>query len=152
MKTFFTKAKAHCDIPCGIYDPITAQIAALSVVRMIDLMNELEDGSSLDYENKLARYISIKESESEKLKHEVRVIWGDFIKPPMVEKFPHIHALVHEIMALGSQARQGASRDKAMQLLDKVNEFAEIFWELKGVKTKKVKAHYAPSELIVIPE
>ncbi len=152
MINIFTQAKAHCDIPCGIYDPITAQIAALSVVRMIDLMSELEKTSSIDYENKLARYISIKESETEKVKHEIRVIWGDFIKPPMVEKFPNIHSLTHEIMALASQARQGASRVKAMELLEKVNEFAEIFWELKGIKTKKIKAHYAPSELIVVPE
>ncbi|HFQ62329.1 MAG TPA: superoxide dismutase, Ni, partial [Epsilonproteobacteria bacterium] len=34
-----SEVKAHCDVPCGIYDPIVAQIAALSVVRMVDLMN-----------------------------------------------------------------------------------------------------------------
>ncbi len=152
MKDLFTSVQAHCDIPCGIYDPISAQIAALSVIRMLDLMKELEQSDDLTYENKLARYISIKESETEKVKHEIRIIWGDFIKPAMVEKYPNIHSLTHSIMALASQARQGASRDLALELLEKVNEFAEIFWELKGIKTKKIKAHYAPNEIIVVPE
>lgn len=143
--------KAHCDVPCGIYDPITAQIAALSVVRMVDLMEGLKKSDSLDYENTLSRHIAVKEEESEKVKHEIRIIWGDFIKPPMVEKYPHIHSLVHNIMALGSANRQHVSRDKAMELLDAVNEFAEIFWVLKEVETKKIKAHYFPNEEIVVP-
>lgn len=154
MKNIFKaqEVKAHCDVPCGIYDPITAQIAALSVIRMIDLMEGLEKSDSLDYANTIARHISVKESESEKLKHEIRVIWGDFIKPPMVEKYPNIHALTHKIMALASENRQHVSRTKAVELLEAVNEFAEIFWALKEVKTKKVKANYLPGELIVVPE
>ncbi len=153
MKNIFKiqEVKAHCDVPCGIYDPITAQIAALSVIRMIDLMEGLQKSDSLEYANTLSRHIAVKESETEKVKHEIRVIWGDFIKPPMVEKYPHIHELTHKIMALGSENRQHASRAKAMELLSAVNEFAEIFWALKDVKTKKVKAHYLPGEEIVVP-
>lgn len=151
MKSIFTEVKAHCDIPCGIYDPITAQIAALSVIRMVDLMEGLEKNDTLEYANTLSRYIAIKESESEKLKHEIRIIWGDFIKPPMVEKYPNIHTLTHNIMAFASQNRQDVSRQKAVQLLELVNEFAEIFWAIKEVKTKKIKAHYLPGEEIVVP-
>lgn len=142
---------AHCDVPCGIYDPITAQIAALSVIRVIDLMEALEKSDSLEYANTLSRHIAVKESEAEKVKHEIRIIWGDFIKPPMVEKYPNIHTLTHKIMALGSENRQHASRAKALELLEAVNEFAEIFWTLKEVKTKKVKSNYAPNEEIVVP-
>lgn len=145
------EVKAHCDVPCGIYDPITAQIAALSVIRMIDLMEGLEKTDSLEYTNTLSRHIAVKESEAEKVKHEIRIIWGDFIKPPMVEKYPQIHQLTHNIMMLGSANRQHVSRDKAMELLNAVNEFAEIFWALKEVETKKVKANYFPNEEIVIP-
>jgi len=144
-------AKAHCDVPCGIYDPITAQIAALSVIRMIDLMQGLEKNDSLEYINTISRHISVKETEAEKVKHEIRIIWGDFVKPPMIDKFPHIHTLVHTIMALSGANRQHVSRAKAIELLDAVNEFAEIFWTLKEVKTKKVKALYLPGEEIVIP-
>ncbi|MDC0932676.1 superoxide dismutase, Ni [Arcobacteraceae bacterium] len=144
-------AKAHCDVPCGIYDPIAAQIAALSVIRMVDLMEGLEKNDSLAYINTISRHVAVKETEAEKVKHEIRIIWGDFVKPPMVEKFPNIHALVHNIMALAGANRQHVSRAKAVELLDAVNEFAAIFWSLKEVETKKVKANYAPNEEIVIP-
>jgi len=143
--------KAHCDIPCGIYDPITAQIAALSVIRMVDLMTQLEKSDKLEYLNTVTRHIALKETEAEKVKHEVRIIWGDFIKGPQIEKYPHIHTLVHNIMLLGSANKQHVSRAKAMELLDEVNNFAQIFWEIKGVETKKIKANYFPNEEIVVP-
>lgn len=143
--------KAHCDVPCGIYDPISAQIAALSVIRMIDLMSALEKKDDLEYINTITRHVAVKEEEAEKVKHEIRIIWGDFIKPPMIEQYPDIHTLVHNIMALAGANRQHVSRDKAIELLDAVNEFAEIFWKLKGVETKKVKANYLPNEEIIIP-
>ncbi len=145
------EVKAHCDVPCGIYDPIAAQISALSVIRMVDLMEGLENNGSLEYINTVSRHIAVKEEEAEKVKHEVRIIWGDFVKPPMIEKYPNIHSLVHNIMALGSANRQHVSRAKAVELLEAVNEFAEIFWALKEVKTKKVKANYLPGEEIVVP-
>ena len=143
--------KAHCDVPCGIYDPISAQIAALSVIRMVDLMTGLEKNDSLEYINTVSRHIAVKEEEAEKVKHEIRIIWGDFIKPPQIEKYPEIHTIVHNIMMLGSANRQHVSKDKALELLEEVNKFAEIFWEIKGVETKKVKANYFPNEEIVVP-
>jgi nickel superoxide dismutase len=145
-----TEVKAHCDVPCGIYDPIVAQIAALSVVRMVDLMNAAE-GHGLDYHNDMARYVAVKESEAIKCKEEIRIIWGDFIKPPQIAQYPEIHTIVHNIMMLGSAAKQHASRDKAMALLAEVNKFAEIFWKIKGVKTKVAKSPYAPNEDVVYP-
>lgn len=144
-------ANAHCDVPCGIYDPITAQIAALSVIRMIDLMTALENKDNLEYIHTITRHISVKEEEAEKVKHEIRIIWGDFIKPPQIEQYPEIHTIVHNIMMLASTNRQHVSKDKALELLDEVNKFAEIFWKIKGVETKKVKANYFPNEEIVIP-
>lgn len=143
--------KAHCDVPCGIYDPITAQIAALSVIRMIDLMEALDNSSSLEYINTISRHVTKKDEEAEKVKHEIRIIWGDFIKAPMIEKFPKIHDLVHQIMSLGSANKQHVSRAKAVDLLDAVNEFTEIFWAIKRVETKKVKALYLPNEEIIVP-
>src|SRR5690606_30135966 len=104
----FPEAQAHCDIPCGSYDPIVAQIAALTVVRMVDLMSELDAGSGdkLAYHNSMSRYIAVKEEHAEKAKHEIRVIFGDFIKGPQVEKYPELPTLVHKIMMAGSKARQ----------------------------------------------
>jgi nickel superoxide dismutase len=148
------RLNAHCDIPCGIYDPIIAQIAALTVVRMIDLMNDLDNkggDKNKDYINSMSRYVTIKEEHAEKAKAEIRVIWGDFLKAQHVEKFPNIHELVHQIMQLGSKARQTADREVALQLVDAINQFAEIFWSAKNIPTKRAIAPYAPSLELVYP-
>ncbi|MFO8037204.1 MAG: superoxide dismutase, Ni [Anaerolineales bacterium] len=150
----FDSAKAHCDIPCGIYDPHHAQLGALTVVRMMDLMDSLEkreEKGSLEYDNSMTRYIAVKEEHAELTKHEIRVIWGDYMKGKILEDNPGLHELVHKIMQLGSSARQTADREVGLQLVEAVNEFAEIFWSTKGIETKKAKAPYAPSLEMVYP-
>ena len=147
-------AKAHCDIPCGIYDPITAQISALTVIRMIDLMHNLvkeHPQQDVEFYNSMSRYVAVKEQHAEDCKAEIRVIWGDYMKPTHVEEYPELHDLVHKIMQLGSKCRQTANRETAVQFLDAVNRFAEIFWETKGIATKRAKAPYAPAEEVVYP-
>ncbi len=150
----FDTAKAHCDIPCGIYDPITAQISGLTVVRMIDLINDLESKHgehNAEYVHALSRYVAVKEEHAEKVKHEIRVIMGDYIKPPHLEKHPELPALVQKIMQLGSKSRQTIDREAAVQFVEAVNQFAEIFWETKGMTTKRAKAPYAPALELVYP-
>ena len=151
----FPEAKAHCDIPCGIYDPIPSQIDALTVVRMMDLMAVIADSSDkgdLTNRNSLARYIIVKEQHAEKAKHEIQVIWGDFIKDPHIEKYPVLPELVHKIMQLGSKCKQTAERDQGLAFVDAINQFAEIFWAIKEVKTKKAKAPYAPALEMIYPD
>jgi len=151
----FPEAKAHCDVPCGIYDPIAAQIDALTVVRMMDLMAALADGgekSRFDFHNSMTRYITVKETHAEKAKHEIRIIWGDFIKDAHVEKYPELPGLVHKIMQLGSKCRQTADRDQGLAFVDAINQFSEIFWSIKEVKTKKANAPYAPSLEMIYPD
>ena len=137
---------AHCDIPCGIYDPIVAQIAALTTIRMIDQMVETleSDGDPIVKKNKFSRMVMVKEEHAEKAKHEIRVIWGDFIKPEHIEKYPHIHELTHSIMMLGSKVKQEANREDAVAFLEKINEFAKIFWEIKGEEVVEKEAPYEP--------
>jgi nickel superoxide dismutase len=146
---------AHCDIPCGIYDPHHALIGALTVIRMVDLMTKLyeDHGKELTPEviNSMARYIAVKEEHAELTKHEIRVIWGDFIKEPHVESYPQLPGLVHKIMQLGSKARQTVDRETGLALLAAVNEFAEIFWQIKGIETKRVKAPFPVTEEMVLP-
>ena len=150
-KMGFQQAKAHCDVPCGIYDPIVAQINALTVVRMMDLMAALE-GQGVAVDNSMSRYIAVKEEHAEKAKHEIRVIYGDFIKDAHVEKFPELPTLFHQIMQLGSKARQTADRENGVAFVEAINRFAEIFWAVKGVATKVAKAPYAPALEMVYPD
>jgi nickel superoxide dismutase len=148
------EAKAHCDVPCGIYDPITAQISALTVVRMIDLMHKLEqegDKGSIEYNNSMSRYIAVKEEHAEQSKHEIRIIMGDAIKDPHLEAHPGLPKLFMEIMRLGGACRQTTNRESGLQLVEKINEFAEIFWKIKDVPTKRAKAPYAPNLELVYP-
>ena len=151
----FPKAKAHCDVPCGIYDPITAQINALTVVRMMDLMADLAEGdekSRVDFHNSMSRYVAVKEEHAEKAKHEIRVIWGDFIKDTHVEKYPELPGLVHKIMQLGSKSRQTADRANGIAFVEAINQFSEIFWTIKDIKIKKAKAPYAPGLEMIYPD
>ena len=148
------EAQAHCDVPCGIYDPHLSQVSALTVIRMIDLMNDLvaaHKEHDLEFLNSMSRYVAVKEEHAELVKREVRVIFGDFIKKEHVDKYPELPTLAHKIMQLGSKVRQTAGREAALELLGAVNRFAEIFWEIKGIPTKKVKAPYKPEEEVVYP-
>ena len=147
-------AAAHCDIPCKIYDPSTAQIATLSVIRFMDLIAEYEDKSSLTLSEQaqLSRLVKQKEDHAEIAKHEIRVIWGDYFKQPQIEQFPDIHDLVHRIMLAGSACKQGIEQDKGLQLLALINEFAEAFWATKKVDTYAAKCPYPPSQDVVYPK
>jgi len=120
-KVHFDQAQAHCDVPCGIYDPSTAQIAALTVVRMMDLMAALESGDqkgTAEFHNSMERYVAVKEEHAEKAKHEIRVIWGDYFKK---DKHPNVDELVHKIMQLGSKARQTADRETGVAFVAAIN-------------------------------
>jgi len=138
-------AQAHCDIPCGIYDPATALLAALSVVRLMDIQAEASD------QNTFVRCVLQKEEEAEKVKHEVRVIWGDYFKAPQIEKHPQIHELAHAIMQKASACKQGTDRADGEALVDLVNQFAEIFWTTKDVSTERWVSPYPPSLEVVQP-
>ncbi len=150
-----SEAKAHCDVPCGIYDPSTALIPALTVVRMMDIMNELDaSGADKDaeYFNKMSRCIAEKERHATHCKSEVNVIWGDYFKAAQFEKFPQASSLVHGIMMQGSKCKTSVSRDEALKLVEMVNEFAEIFWATKGTATKRATCPYAPALEVVYPD
>ncbi len=149
-----TAAEAHCDIPCGVYDPGPALVAAVSVARIMDIMHEAgakTDADPVSLANLLARCAFQKETEAEKVKHEIRVIWGDYFKAPLIEKHPEVHALVHSIMQKASACKQEVHRDDALALVDLVNQFAELFWTTKGKKIERHPAPYPPNLEIVVP-
>jgi len=148
------EAHAHCDVPCGIYDPHLAQVAALTVIRMNQLIEALEppamEKAARDkYMHQLARYTATKEHHAELVKHEVRIIRGDFFKP---ENSPEgLGELVDGIMKTASAARQNIDMDAANKLLELVNQFAEAFWTAKKVVTKKVSSNQAAGGEYVVP-
>ncbi len=144
--------KAHCDIPCAVYDPAVAQYAALSVLRFLDLIGEMPENinSKKDLAH-LTRLVQQKEEHAIEVKDAVRTIWGDYFKEPQMEKFPEIHELSHSIMMTASKCKQDIDRQNGVDLLEKVNRFAEIFWATKDVKTETKKSLNPPHMDIIVP-
>ena len=146
------ETNAHCDIPCAVYDPYTAQFAALSIVRILDLIGEMDENPTSKADlTKLARLVSQKEDHASEVKEAVRVIWGDYFKEPQIDKFPEIHDLTHSIMLTASKCKQELSRENGLDLLEKVNRFAEIFWATKDVETHAKKSFNPPNLDIISP-
>ncbi|NQZ32225.1 MAG: superoxide dismutase, Ni [Oceanospirillaceae bacterium] len=144
---------AHCDVPCGIYDPSTMQLATLTVIRFMDQINELEGKElTLADQAKLVRLVTEKEIHAEKVKQEVRIMWGDYFKAAQFEACPGTNELVHNIMLTGSKCKQGIDRAAGEELLKLVNEFAASFWKTKGVDTFTATCPYAPALDVVYPK
>jgi nickel superoxide dismutase len=144
---------AHCDIPCGIYDPHNMQMAAHTVIRMTQMIQELEDGEDhKKFTHQMARLVKVKEEHGELCKHELRVLWADYFKPEHLEKYPDLHILVFETMKLASKGRQGIDMESSQKLLENTQKIAGIFFETKGLKSKKVKAPYPTEKEIVVQD
>ena len=118
---------AHCDLPCGVYDPAQARIEAESI-KMI--CKKAADSDDPDFHT---RALIIKEQRSELVKHHLWVLWTDYFKPPHFEKYPQLNTLVNEATKLAGAGGTKASWDvsSADELLAKIDQIAEIFWETK---------------------
>src|SRR5271170_4538834 len=152
----FQVAYAHCDVPCGIYDPHMAQVAAHTVVRMDMLIADATANAkgvpSAEDRNKFNRYVMVKEQHAEIVKHEVEVLWGDYFKPDHVKDMPELHDLVWNTLKLASKAKQSVDLKNAEDLLESVQKVAEAFWKTKKVETVRVKSFYPTERTIVYPK
>ncbi len=127
-----TVAHAHCDVPCGIYDPAEAVLAARTVARMVELIGQLDSGSTaMADRQKFVRCITVKEEHAEKVKHEVQVIWSDYFKPEHLQAAPDLHTKVWNILKLASKNKQNIDAQAAADLEAAVKEFSDIFWATK---------------------
>ncbi|MHB1830374.1 MAG: superoxide dismutase, Ni [Candidatus Micrarchaeaceae archaeon] len=150
----FPVAYAHCDVPCGIYDPYAAQVAAHTVVRMDMLIADVmkSGGATAEDRNKMVRYVSVKEQHAEIVKHEVTVIWGDYMKPEHAAAHPELQELVWSTLKLAGKAKQSADIKDAEALLESVQKFAEVFWLTKNVPTTRAKSFYPTERTMVYPK
>jgi nickel superoxide dismutase len=118
---------AHCDLPCGVYDPAQAKIEAQSVKAC---MEKYAASSDNDFK---ARAVSIKEQRSELVKHHLWVLWTDYFKPNHFEAYPQLHVLFNEATKLAGAGGSKGTNDVAVaeKLISKIDEIAEIFWATK---------------------
>ncbi len=123
-----TTVHAHCDLPCGVYDPAQARLEAESVKACMVKHN---DSTDADFK---ARAISIKEERSHMVKEHLWVLWTDYFKAPHFEKYPELNTLFNEATKLAGAGGTKGTNDVAVadELLAKIDAIADIFWATKA--------------------
>ena len=125
-----TTARAHCDLPCGVYDPAQARIEAESVKA---IQEKYQGNDDVDFRT---RAVEIKEQRSDLVKHHLWVLWTDYFKPPHFEKYPELHELFNKATKAAGGGPNGtkSSNDPAtgQALLDLIAQIDKIFWETKA--------------------
>lgn len=125
MRFFKIKpAYAHCDLPCGVYDPLQATVEAKSVFA---IMTKYADLSETDK----TRAIFIKEQRAELVKHHLWVLWTDYFKPEHLAKHPNLHDLIWQATKQAGACKKSVDPKDGQNLLDQIAEIAKIFTETK---------------------
>jgi nickel superoxide dismutase len=117
---------AHCDLPCGVYDPAQARIEAES---MLAIMNKMAGSQDPDFR---IRALIIKESRGEMVKHHLWVLWTDYFKPEHLEKHPDLHDLFWRATKAAGVAKHSADPADGQKLLDLIAEVDKVFRSTKN--------------------
>lgn len=132
------EVNAHCDGPCGVYDPASARIAAEAVVSMTKKMLALTppegQGSQAwaAYLNTMSRYAAIKEEQAHLAKSELLVLWTDYFKPVHLESYPDLHDTFWQAAKLCSACKVEVNVGHAEALMAAIEKIHGIFWATKG--------------------
>jgi nickel superoxide dismutase len=138
--------QAHCDGPCGVYDPASARVTAEAVVSMTKKILALEAPAAGDaaaqmaYHNTLSRYVAVKEEQAQKTKEDLLILWTDYFKPVHLEKFPDLHDTFWQAAKLCSACKVEVSQQHADELMAAVEKIHNIFWASKERQVAFVKA------------
>ncbi|MEA2716516.1 MAG: nickel superoxide dismutase [Actinomycetota bacterium] len=117
--------RAHCDLPCGIYDPAQARIEAESVKAIQEKYQGSDDAVFRE------RAVGIKEQRADLVKHHLWVLWTDYFKPPHLEKFPELHGLFWDATKAAGATKSSTDPATGQKLLDLIADIDKIFWETK---------------------
>jgi nickel superoxide dismutase len=141
---------AHCDIPCGIYDPHNAQLATHTVIRMTQMLEEIK-GSDKKAMHDVARITHVKEEHSSLIEEELMTLKNDYFKKEVVEKMDEEPwPLFKKALVSCAKARQGIDMEAAKETLESVMQIAEMFYKSKGLSSTRVKAPYPTGLDIVV--
>lgn len=150
-------AFAHCDIPCGIYDPHQAQVAAHTVIRMTQMIEEVSASSKEPpFEERkkiisqLSRLTHVKEEHGHLVEEEIGTLQNDYFKEEHYSKFANLRQLLEKATKLSVKVRQNIDMDSAKELLETVMQIAEIFYKSKGLESARVKAPFPTGLDIVV--
>ncbi len=126
-------AYAHCDLPCGVYDPAQARIEAESVKAIQQKYQDAEGQKkpSESVEDFKARCLTIKEERADLVKHHLWVLWTDYFKPEHLEAHPDLHDTFWKATKAAGDAKKSQDPSQGQELLDLIKEIDSIFWETK---------------------
>jgi nickel superoxide dismutase len=116
---------AHCDLPCGVYDPAQARIEAESVKAIMEKFNGSDDNVFR------TRAVMIKEQRAELVKHHLWVLWTDYFKPDHLKNYPQLHELFWKATKAAGEAKKTNDVSVGEDLLAQIAEIDRIFWETK---------------------
>ena len=125
---------AHCDVPCGVYDPAQARIEAESVKAIQERYQDADNKKSAteSAEDYRTRCLLIKEQRADLVKHNLWVLWTDYFKPEHGEKYPQLHELFWKATKEAGLSKKSQDPAQGQKLLDQIDEIAKIFWETKS--------------------
>jgi nickel superoxide dismutase len=143
-------AYAHCDIPCGIYDPYVVQRAAHTIIRMTQLLGEVKRDNETKAEHDIARMTHVKEEHVNLLEEELDTLRNDYFKEEHFTAYPTLNNLFTKTLKAASKARQEINIEAAQEVLAGTQEIAEIFFKTKNVEPIRVKSVYPTGGEIVL--
>jgi nickel superoxide dismutase len=143
-------AYAHCDIPCGIYDPFVIQRAAHTILRMTTLLKEIKQTDNLASDHAISRMTYVKEQHANILEEELETLRNDYFKDEHFKENINLNELFINAYKLIAKTRQNIDSESASILLKYVVEISEIFYKTKGVEPTKVKSLYPSEEEFVL--
>ena len=130
--------EAHCDGPCGVYDPASARVHAEAVLAMTKKIKALEAPAAANaaalatYNNTFSRFVAVKEDEAQKTKKELLILWTDYFKPEHLATFPDLHDTFWKAAKLCSACKVHIDQGKAEELMAAVEKIHGMFWQSKG--------------------
>jgi nickel superoxide dismutase len=143
-------AFAHCDIPCGIYDPYVIQRAAHTILRMTQLLTDLKTEDPKKMAHDIARMTHVKEEHAELLEEELETLRNDYFKEEHFTTYANLNELFTKTLKAASKARQEINLEVANEVLAGTQEIAEIFFKTKNVESVRVKSVYPTGGEIVL--
>ena len=134
---------AHCDVPCGIYDPHLAAVSAKTVHTMNKKITDLATPPAtapahdvLEHRNTIVRMVQTKETHAQLCKQELLILWSDYFKPETLSMFPDLHDTFWKAAKLCSYNKQHVDVAKSQELMDAVAKISDIFQQAEAAKKK----------------
>lgn len=126
-------AHAHCDVPCGVYEPDSMIWAVETCQKLVEKLLALEKPragdthAELEYQNTFIRAVMVKEEYAQICKEQILILWTDYFKPEHLAKWADLHDKIWKAAKQCSVVKRTVSKEEVAKLRQMAQEIAEIF-------------------------